>query len=117
VPQQVIEAPETLTVAQIRDERNAEIRRVMMERFGHARYIRESGARQINRDDWGTLWRTGVPDDEPLVMVALVNSTPEPDGSFHEYMIRVPPDVQTAHQAVAWTFGLEAHEYVPLAQT
>jgi hypothetical protein len=105
VSAQIIEAPETLTVAQIRDEENAEVRRVMLERFGMDRYLRESGATVIDRSDYGTLYRAEISDDEPLVMVEVENSTPEPDGSFKHYTLRVPPTMTRARDAVAWTFG------------
>ena len=38
------------------------------------------------------LIRRDIPDDEPIVMVDCVNSSPEPDGSFRRYMLRVQPD-------------------------
>jgi hypothetical protein len=89
----------------------------MLEHFGYDRYLRDSGASQVNRDECGILWRVDLPGDEPLVMVEVVNSTPEPDGTSRTYFLRVPPWVSTAREAVAWTFGLEADEYSPLAQT
>jgi hypothetical protein len=50
-------------------------------------------------------------------MVEVVNSTAEPDGTFHTYWLRVPPQTRTATEAVAWTFGLSEQEYAPLIQT
>jgi hypothetical protein len=117
VPQKVVEKPNDLTVAEIQSEANAEIRRVMMERFGWSRYLVESGAKEIHRDDWGILYRQEIKDDEPLVMVKVVNGTPEPDGSIKDYFLRVPPNVNKARDAVAWTFGQEAAEYEPLVET
>lgn len=114
---QVIEAPETLTVAQITDESNLAVRRVMLERFGWERYLRESGARIRHRDDWGTLHEVRFADDEPLVMVEVVNSTPEDDGSYVNYLLRVPPACATAHEAVAWTCGETAETYRPAVET
>ena len=115
---QVILSPESLTIAQITAEQNAEVRRVMLERFGQDRYIRESGAILLHQDDWGQLYRAEIVGDEPLVMVKMVNSTPEPDGSFKDYWLRVPPTMQTAHQAVAWTCGFNrAEDYAPVKQT
>jgi hypothetical protein len=52
-------------------------------------------------------------DDEPLQMVRVKNSTPEPDGSYKHYFLRVPPDIATARAAVAWTFGFSSDEYDP----
>jgi hypothetical protein len=55
--------------------------------------------------------------DEPLVMVKVRNSTPEPDGAYKDYFLRVPPTMRTAREAVAWTFGLEAEDYKPTQET
>jgi hypothetical protein len=106
-----------LTVEQIRDEANAEVRRVMLEHFGFDRYLQASGARELGRDETGILWRVELERDEPLVMVEVVNSTPEPDGTSRTYFLRVPPNIRTARAGVAWTFGLTEEEYHPLAQT
>lgn len=106
-----------LTPARIRTEENAELRRVMLEYYGYDRYLAESGARPVSRDETGILWRIELDDDEAVVMVEVVNSTPEPDGTHRTYWLRVPPRTRTAREGVAWTFGLEADSYVPERQT
>ena len=118
VPRRVIERPGTLTPAEILGEPNAEVRRVMMERFGPDRLLREANASLIDDErEFGKLWRLPVEGDEDLVMVEVVNSTAEPDGSFKDYWIRVPPSVGSAREAVAWTFDVPADEYAPAVQT
>lgn len=117
VPRDVIEAPATITAERIISERNAEIRRVMLERMGHERFLAESGAQPIQRDRYGELLRIELPDDEPLVLVRVVNSTPEPDGSRNRYLLRVPPDVRSAQEGVAWTFNVPPGQYAPVAET
>ena len=107
----------TLTADRIRAEENAELRRVLLEHYGYERYLRESGARKRHTDDTGTLWHLDLPGDEPLVMVEVVNATPEPDGTSRIYWLRVPPETGTARAGVAWTFGLTADEYHPQVQT
>lgn len=106
-----------LTVRSFRDEQNVELRRVMLEYFTVERFLAESGAKPLQEDETGKLWRVDFPDDEPVVMVEVVNSTPEPDGSFHVFFLRVPPDTRTAKAGVAWTFGLTEDEYRPVVQT
>ncbi|MFK0258550.1 DUF6745 domain-containing protein [Streptomyces sp. NPDC090445] len=106
-----------LTPERIRDEENAELRRVMLEHYGYERYLDESGAEPVHRDEAGVLWRIPLPDDEDVVMVEVVNSTPEPDGTHRTYWLRVPPDTRTARQGVAWTFGIQAEAYAPLRET
>ena len=50
VPQKVVTEPQNITVAEIKAEQNAEVRRVMRERFGEGRYLLETGAKVIAAD-------------------------------------------------------------------
>lgn len=96
---------------------NAEVRRVLIDRYGIDRYILDSGAEIIQHDRFGTLYRKTQLDDEPIVMVRITNSSPEPDGSFRTYFLRVPPQTRTAREAVAWTFNMTPEEYDPEIET
>ena len=89
----------------------------MLERYGEARYIEDSNVEVIHEDEHGTLYRHSFSSDEPLVMVRVTNSTPEPDGSHKHYWLRVPPTMQTAHQAVAWTFEMTPEQYQPMFES
>lgn len=73
--------------------------------------------RDIQQDEFGTLYRKVIMDDEPIVVVEVENSTPEPDGTFKRYFLRVDPQVRTAREAVAWTFNLAEDDYKPAIQT
>ncbi|MFF0309491.1 DUF6745 domain-containing protein [Streptosporangium sp. NPDC004379] len=106
-----------LTVQRIDAEENAELRRVMLEHFGYDRYLAESGAVPVHRDETGVLWRIVLPDDEPVTTVEVVNSTAEPDGTFRRYWLRVPPSTRTAREGVAWTFGMAEADYRPDRET
>jgi hypothetical protein len=117
VPRQVIERPDAITVSQIRTTRNLEVRRVLMERYGLDRYLRDADATLVQADEYGRLWRCELPDDWPLTMVEVVNATAEPDGTYATYLLRVPPTAGTAKEAVAWTFGMAADDYHPAVQT
>ena len=55
--------------------------------------------------------------DEPLVMIEVINSTQEPDGSFKTYFLRVPPNCETAKEAVAWTFNKNKEIYNTVIQS
>jgi hypothetical protein len=112
-----IEDPDFLTVLRIDTERNLERRRVYIELYGLSRYVMDSQATVISEDECGVLYRKVIPRDEPIVVVCVTNSTPEPDGSYKQYFLRVPPDIVTARAAVAWTFGLAKDEYEPAVQT
>ncbi|MBX9692426.1 MAG: hypothetical protein K2Z81_08585, partial [Cyanobacteria bacterium] len=113
----LIEDPGSISINGIENERNIEIRRVMVERFGAERYLKESDAKAIQSDKCGTLFWKQMEGDEPLVMVRVKNSTPEPDGSYKDYFLRVPPNITTAREGVAWTFGLSSSEYVPAEES
>jgi hypothetical protein len=131
VPAWIILHPEQITPAKIDAEQNAEVRRVMVEKFGQERYLREGNTKLVHKDDWGELYWKDQPGDEPIVMVKVVNSTPEADGSFKDYFLQVHPELRpllpngklgepqelTAHNAVASTWGLRGTEYAPAVET
>ena len=149
VPQLVIEKPREITVGLIDGERNAEIRRVMVERYragdkvsGAAAYMFDAGGERIDHDErYGTLWRREIAGDEPIVILEVVNRSPEPDGSYRHYWLRVHPELRplppghwpdekkrawlerqkpqnlTAHAAAASLHGLRARAYRPLVET
>lgn len=109
--------PSSLSCDQILSEQNAELRRVMIERFGYDRFMEDAGATEIDSDtDAGgarRLLRIEIPDDEPLVCVAVQCPSTE-----HKFMLRVPPNVTTCHQAVAWTAGYDnPSQYQPDIET
>jgi hypothetical protein len=118
VPERLITDPGWLSVWGIREERNRELQRVMLERFGYDRFLLELGAVPIQSDGFGALYRVSSGRyREPLALVHVTNSTPETDGTRRRYFLRVPPDVATAREAVAWTFGLRTEEYRPEMET
>jgi hypothetical protein len=112
-----VEHPEKIAVSDIEKEGNAEVRRVMIDQFGPTRFVQEGGSRLLSEDEFGKLWRKDMLNDEPIVMVEVQNSTPEPDGSFKTYFLRVPPTITTAHEAVAWTFDVPVNDYRPQKET
>jgi hypothetical protein len=50
---------------------------------------------------------------EPTLYVKVVNSTAEPDGTFKNYFLCVPPTMKTCLEAVAWTNYMKADKYQP----
>jgi len=117
VPEWVVTRPAEITADKIEAETNAEVRRVMIDRYGADRYLVDSGAKQVHADEFGVLFRKNIRGDEPLVMVKLKNSTPEPDGTFKHYFIRVPPTIQRAREACAWMADVSEAEYAPEIET
>lgn len=122
IPAWLEDSPHLITHKHIERQQNIEIRRIMLERFGIARYLKESGAIQANVDDTGVLWRRAYParngrNEHVLMYVEVINGTAEPDGHFRHYFLRVPPWVITARQGVAWSYGLTVEEYRPVIRT
>lgn len=120
LPEYVIANPELITVDKIENEDNLEIKRVMIDQYDNGnpgRYLMDSGAVLEQEDKYGKLYRKVIPGDEDMVMVKVVNSTAEPDGTFNEYFLSVPPECKTAHEAVAWTFEETAATYNPQIET
>jgi hypothetical protein len=108
-----------LTAEDWLNEPNAELRRLIAEQMDYARLLDDLRAEKIASDEYGTLWRLLVrrSDDEEVVLVDVVNSTVEPDGSHRRYVLRVPPDQRVPRDAIGWTFGLPPGTYHPAEMT
>ncbi len=121
VPSKAILFPDALNHQDICTCANIEVRRALLEIYGLERFISETNTKIIHEDETGQLLKLDLPRNfkwsaDPLI-VRVLNSTPEPDGSFNTYLLSVPPNVGTAKEGVAWTFGMEPLEYDPLIQT
>jgi hypothetical protein len=117
VPADLIEHPELLSVQRIDAERNVELRRVLIDRYGISKYLQDTGAGIMDKTERGTLYLKQLPGDEALAIVQVKNSTAEADGTYKEYFLRVPPTCRTAQEAIAWTFGMTTEEYDPAVET
>lgn len=109
--------PEQLRASTVLKERNAERRRVMIERMGFDRFIREVGAEKLHADcDPGgprELLRVPMKGDEDIVCLS-VNC---PSTGRH-YLLRVPPIMKTCRQAAAWMAGFDDENlYKPVKET
>ena len=140
VPQDVIENPAGITIERIRAEKNAEVRRVMIERYGYDRYCTDakltlvdscSADHKLKGLRTARLWR----DDstgEPLALLDVLNSTPEPDGTTRRYVIAVDPNAyggRAARECLAaaastWRrrsdnslFYARPEDYAPMAES
>ncbi len=106
IDQRVAFQPESLTAIEILQERNAELRRVKIERMGALEFARQANAQVLDEDrDRGgqrrLLW-IALPEDEPLV--GLNCCCPS---TGREYLLRVPPQMLSCHQAAAWIAGFD----------
>lgn len=117
VPKRVVWFSQNMNIFDIDDEPNVEARRFMIDMYGLDNFIRDAKARKIDDDKYGKLYIRELLDDEPIVLLEVLNSSPEPDGTYKTYFLRVPPHCRTSREAVAWTFGLRPEQYNPLKET
>ena len=87
----------------------SEERRAACEILGWANILRELDAKVINEDgdpEIGTLVEVDLPDigKEKFLRVLC--------GTKREFALPVPPDMKTALQANAWTFGMDIKDFV-----
>jgi hypothetical protein len=120
-----------VSIDDIKGASNAELRRIALEIYGYKNYIVDIGATKIAEDQWGELYSVEMPDDEPLVVVSMMNSTPEISEAmgleqreefretelnkrgewYKRYILRVPPDTKTPLEGLAWTFQMKPEDY------
>jgi hypothetical protein len=119
----VITAPDELTRDDVFDEDNVEarrivaadrcggsLRRIVQERMGAERFVWELAATYIDSGPQGVLYEVELPDDPDEVARHVQLLDPS---TGREYFLRMPPSIQTAAEAVAWTFGRTPDERHP----
>jgi len=115
--------PEQISAQDILNERNIELRRVMLERFGYDNFFRQIDAKVLDQDvDPGGVRRLLHVEfenqnrwtrDEPLVCLSVICPS-----TARSYIIRVPPDVTSCRQAAAWVAGFDdPSQYNPVIET
>lgn len=118
VPDWMIGHPERITRTTIADTFDPVLRNCMIEIMTPERFVKSGAPSRVAEDECGVLWRKlwgyrGVTVGS-WTAVEVVNGTVEPDGSRRRYFLRVPSRMRTAREAVAWTYGMSAQEYVRL---
>lgn len=97
VPKKVIMTPELITLKEIKDEKNAETKRIMCERYGMGKYLIDIGAKVVDIDASNS-FRSLMEDNEGN---KFLEGT---DGSTKRiYFMPVPTSVKTckeAHEAI-----------------
>jgi hypothetical protein len=111
VPPHVIGQPQQITMMEIDAATDIHLRRCMIEILTPARYVATGGAAPVSTDETGILWRRRWRNGDVWTAVEVVNGTPEADGTPKHYFLQVPPEIRTAREAVAWTYGLTEHAY------
>jgi len=119
IPPNYYTKPESLTVEEVLGHPNAEVRYVGMKALGMEKVLAHKKTKVVHRDEEKgmVLFRINGVFDEPVSYLKVVNSTAEPDGTFKNYYLCVPPTMKTCREAVAWTFNMKDSEYNPVHET
>lgn len=143
VNEKIIMRPEELTIEDVKNERNEEVRRVIIERMGE-RFAQASQLEIISTDKFGKLVKCQYGN------ISVVYAYVRCPSTDREYFLRVPETLEqslnmlrvnkgitweewdeqqertiwppsgkmeTCRQAVAWTFGVEAKDFTPIYET
>jgi hypothetical protein len=86
----------------------------MIEIMTPQRYVALGGAAPVAEDETGILWRRSWLASDAWAAVEVINATPEPDGTRKHFFLQVPPNMRSARDAVAWTYGLRPDVYARL---
>ena len=121
VPGWVIESPEKINPELIQSEKNAEVRRIMISRYGWDKMLSVMNAKLIDRHynpTIGELWRWTEPDGIQVQIIRAQNGTPNSSGEYEWYTLRVPLEVNNAIDACKWTYpnlrGISREDYLIL---
>lgn len=124
IPGRWVRNKEKVTAKQIWAIDNMEERRAVIELVGADKIINDRDAVQISRDKYGILWEVDISAGgrvhegvNTMRVVEVINGTPNPDGTKKKYYLPVDRSINTAHQGVAWSYGLSVSEYSPDVRT
>jgi hypothetical protein len=121
VPEKLIERPDEITKEDLINETNAEVRRGMMEKLGE-RFYSLLDVFEVARETMGqgefareaVLYRSNEPDPVAGEYIQYVQVTCHSTG--RQFTLCVPPNIETACAAVAWTFGKTESDYAPIVE-
>lgn len=111
VPSAFVQHTERITLNAIDGQTDIFVRRCLIEMVTPKRFIHMGGADLVMSDETGTLWRRTWPRGDGWAAVEVVNGTVGLDGRSERYVLQVPPELETARAAVAWTYGMTEQHY------
>ena len=116
---QAITKPELLSVEEVLSHPNTECRYVGIKIIGYETIRKSKKCKLIDTCDKTGMELFSISGifEEPILYLKVINSTMEPDGTYKNYYLCVPPTMKKCKEAVAWTFRMEESEYQPLQET
>lgn len=109
VSEKLIMHPEQVTREDWITERNMEVRRAIQERLGSQRFVELVGGKQIDIGKRGKLIEIDLGRRDPERIAHYVQV--QDSSTERQYYLRVPPSINGADEAIAWTFGMNARDY------
>ena len=89
-------------------EKNAEVRRILIQGIGYAKIARDLKAKSVNVWKEYELLRIEDVDVEPIMLIKM---TCPSTGLLHAH--RVPPDITTCREAIKWcNWGIDKEEFI-----
>jgi hypothetical protein len=110
VPQEWIEKPNDIDIKKELSG-NIERRRALTEIIGWPKIFASLQATKLQQDEFGILYQANLPDAPKQKFVKVLC------GTGREFIIPVPPEVQTAAEAVAKTYNVDITKYQPEVRT
>lgn len=112
VPREWIEDKDNVDPSLALTHQNIEQRRALCEILGWDRVLKQVKCKSISKDAFGELIECDLPDSPRSRFVRVRCAT------GRDFCLPVPAEMNTAHQAVAWTYGLDDPEdYAPEIRT
>lgn len=113
IPVQMYLHPETIAVEQILLEKNAARISVFIELVGYERFLSRIPHEIIHSDgEYSLLSIKWHKEEEPIMLLKV-----KCPSSNVKYILRVPSDVKTCKEALAWSFNMKEEEYVLVEET
>lgn len=91
----------------ILEDMNAETQQLLLRAYGAEEWIKDMVGQVVQTDGDNSLLRAGGQS------FAFVKDTSTP----RRYLLRVPDNVGSVREAIAWTFGMTVDEYKPLIES
>ncbi|MCP2726915.1 DUF6745 domain-containing protein [Limnofasciculus baicalensis] len=91
----------------ILEEKNAEVRRLLIETIGYGRICQELQAQQLDVYEEYTLLKIDNVDVEPMYLLKMICPS-----TRHIHALRVPPNMNSAREAICWVnWGTHPEEF------
>jgi len=100
-----------LTAKEVINCQNQAIKRELIAKIGYKQLVKNLQSEVLDKNGTNELLKIES-NSEPIVLVKVIDPS-----TADEYLLRVPPTMETCMDAIAWTFNLKTEEYKPVLET